>query len=317
MLATLGSVDKLTAAQYAFEGKFDGYRLLVELDHGRLRLQSRSGREVTGDPQLQSLAADLADHDVILDGEVVALDAAGVPNFGEMQNRLRANRIEFWAFDILRLDGRSLLRAKYRDRRKVLETFAAGTDLIVPPLIEGDRPTASDYSRKKNWEVVAKRWNSTYQPGRRSSAGRRTRIGTPRTSGSLAGGGNGGRSSGIGALLMGIPGESGLQFVGLVGTGFSDKELARLKAILASLHTDYSPFDAPLPRLETKGVTYVRPDLVGEVRYGEWTATSRWPAASSELAGSASGQGARRRGGRSAGRLSGVVGRLVAVVGPE
>ena len=103
MLATLGSVDKLTAAQWAFEGKFDGYRLLVEVDHGRLRLQSRSGRDVTGEyPQLQSLAADLADHDVILDGEVVALDADGVPNFGEMQNRVRATRIEFWAFDILR-----------------------------------------------------------------------------------------------------------------------------------------------------------------------------------------------------------------------
>lgn len=109
MLATLGgSVEKLTAAQYGFEGKFDGYRLLVEISGGQLRAQSRSGRDLTADyPQLASLAADLADHDVILDGEVVALDAdGGVPNFGEMQNRVRATRIEFWAFDILRLDGR-------------------------------------------------------------------------------------------------------------------------------------------------------------------------------------------------------------------
>ncbi len=69
-------------------------------------------------PQLQSLAADLADHHVVLDGEVVALDESGVPRFGEMQNRARATRIEFWAFDILQFDGRSLLRAKYRDRRR-------------------------------------------------------------------------------------------------------------------------------------------------------------------------------------------------------
>ena len=112
MLATLGSVDGLTSAQWAFEGKFDGYRMLVEVDHGQLRLQSRNGLDVTTDyPQLQPLATQLADHHVILDGEVVALDPDGVPNFTEMQNRARATRIEFWAFDVLYLDGRTLLRA--------------------------------------------------------------------------------------------------------------------------------------------------------------------------------------------------------------
>jgi bifunctional non-homologous end joining protein LigD len=278
MLATLGSVEKLTGAQYGFEGKFDGYRLLVEISGGELRLQSRSGRDLTADyPQLQSLAANLADHDVILDGEVVALDADGVPNFGEMQNRVRATRIEFWAFDILRLDGRSLLKAKYRDRRKVLETFAEGTDLIVPPLIDGDGPDAIEFSRKKKWEgVVAKKWDSTYQPGRRSSSWIKDK--NWKTQEAVIGGwreGNGGRSSGIGALLLGIPGDGGLRFIGRVGTGFSEKELTRLKAILAPLHTDESPFDTPLPRLDAKGVTYVRPELVGEVRYGEWTSDGR------------------------------------------
>ena len=80
MLATLGSVDTLTSATHAFEGKYDGYRMLVEADHGRLRLLSRNGRDVTGEyPSLQSLAVDLNEHHVILDGEVVALDADGVP----------------------------------------------------------------------------------------------------------------------------------------------------------------------------------------------------------------------------------------------
>ncbi|MGY4711079.1 ATP-dependent DNA ligase [Mycolicibacterium sp. CBM1] len=278
MLATLGSVEKLTAAQYGFEGKFDGYRLLLEADHGRLRLQSRSGRDFTADyPQLQSLAADLADHDVILDGEVVALDADGVPNFGEMQNRVRATRIEFWAFDILRLDGRSLLKAKYRDRRQVLDAFAEGTNLIVPPLIDGDGPDAIEFSRKRKWEgVVAKRWDSTYQPGRRSAAWIKDKNWN--TQEVVIGGwraGNGERSSGIGALVLGIPDDGGLRFVGRVGTGFSDKELARLKEILAPLHTDESPFATVLPRLDAKGVTYVRPELVGEVRYGEWTSDGR------------------------------------------
>ena len=82
-------------------------------------LRSRRGRDVTGEyPQFEALAADLADHHVILDGEAVALDESGVPSFGEMQNRARSTRVEFWAFDILHLDGRSLLRAKYSDRRR-------------------------------------------------------------------------------------------------------------------------------------------------------------------------------------------------------
>ena len=171
MLATLGSVDRLTHTDWAFEGKFDGYRLLLEADHGRMCLQSRSGRDVTGEyPGLQSVVDALADHHAILDGEVVALDKAGVPSFSEMQNRARATRIEFWAFDVLQLDGRPLLRARYRDRRRVLEALAADRDeLIVPELLSGDGPDALAYSRKRGWEgVVAKRWDSTYQPGRRS-----------------------------------------------------------------------------------------------------------------------------------------------------
>jgi bifunctional non-homologous end joining protein LigD len=278
MLATLGSVDRLTSAHWAFEGKFDGYRLLVEADHGRLRLQTRNGREVTKEyPQLQQLAGAIGAHHVILDGEVVALDDRGVPNFGEMQNRARATRIEFWAFDILHLDDRSLLRAKYRDRRRVLETFAQGTDLIVPPLLDGDGPAALAYSRKRRWEgIVAKKWDSTYQPGRRSSAWIKDKNWN--TQEAVIGGwrkGEGGRSSGIGALLLGIPGAEGLRFIGRVGTGFTEKDLAELKSILAPLHTNRSPFHPALPRPEVKDVTFVRPELVGEVRYGEMTSDDR------------------------------------------
>jgi bifunctional non-homologous end joining protein LigD len=278
MLATLGPVKNLSADQYAFEGKFDGYRLLVEVDHGRLQLHSRNSRDVTAEyPQLQSLATSLADHHVILDGEVVALDEHGVPNFEEMQNRARATRIEFWAFDILNLDGRSLLRVKYADRRHLLETLSTGTDLVVPALLDGDGPQALAYSRKRKWEgIVAKKWDSTYQPGRRSAAWIKDKnwntqevvIGGWRT-------GEGGRSSGIGALLCGLPDGVALRFIGRVGTGFTEKDLAKLKTLLAPLHTGESPFLPALPRRETVGVTYVRPELVGEVRYGELTSDGR------------------------------------------
>jgi bifunctional non-homologous end joining protein LigD len=278
MLATEGSVANMKSGQWAFEGKWDGYRLLVDADHGRARLRSRSGRDVTREyPQLGAVAAGLADHHVVLDGEVVALDKSGVPRFTEIQNRLRSTRIEFWAFDLLYLDGRSLLRAKYSDRRQLLETLAAGSSLIVPDLLPGDGADALEYSRKHGWEgVIAKKRDSTYQPGRRSASWVKHKDWN--TQEIVIGGwraGEGGRTGGIGSLLMGIPGPSGLHFAGRVGTGFTERALANLKKRLEPLQTDESPFDAPLPARDAKGVTFVQPALVGEVRYSEWTSDGR------------------------------------------
>lgn len=278
MLSTEGSVEKLTKAQWAFEGKWDGYRVLLDADRGMLRLRSRTGRDVTGEyPQFEAIAADLADHHVILDGEAVALDDKGVPSFGEMQNRARSTRVEFWAFDILHLDDRSLLRAKYSDRRRILEALADGGGIIVPDPLPGDGAEALEYARSQRWEgVIAKKRDSTYQPGRRSASWVKDKIWN--TQEVVIGGwrrGEGGRSSGIGALMLGIPADGGLQFVGRVGTGFTDKALKNLKAQLKPLETDESPFNAALSTQDAKGVTFIRPELVGEVRYSERTSDDR------------------------------------------
>lgn len=279
MLSTEGSVARLTSKQWAFEGKWDGYRMILDADHGTLRLRSRSGRDVTAEfPQFQAIAADLADHHVILDGEAVALDESGVPSFGEMQNRARSTRVEFWAFDILHLDDRPLLRAKYSDRRRILGALADGGGLIVPDRLPGDTGAdALEYARTKRWEgVVAKKLDSTYQPGRRSKSWIKDKLWN--TQEVVIGGwrrGEGGRSTGIGALMLGVPVDGGLQFVGRVGTGFTDKELDKLKTTLEPLHTDESPFLDPLPRQDARGVTFVRPELVGEVRYSERTSDNR------------------------------------------
>jgi bifunctional non-homologous end joining protein LigD len=278
MLATHGSVAALTAGQWAFEGKWDGYRVLVEADRGGVRVRSRSGRDVTGEyPQLRDLADDLADHHVVLDGEAVVLDKSGVPSFHAMQNRGRGSRVEFWAFDLLYLDGRSLLRAKYSDRRKLLETLSRASNLIVPELLPGNGADALEHSREQGWEgVVAKKRDSTYQPGRRSASWVKDKHWN--TQEVVIGGwkaGEGGRTSGIGSLMVGIPSKDGLRFVGRVGTGFTERDLANLKKRLAPLHTDESPFDARLPTRDAKGVTFVEPVLVGEVRYSEWTPDDR------------------------------------------
>src|SRR4029077_13711628 len=228
ILATEGSVSAMKAGQWAFEGKWDGYRLLVEADHGALRVRSRRGREVTSEyPQLRPLAADLADHHVVLDGEAVVLAESGVPSFHAMQNRGRGSRVEFWAFDLLYLDGRSLLRARYLDRRKLLETLWSASNLIVPRLLPGDGAEALEYSRQHGWEgVIAKKRDSTYQPGRRSASWVKDKHWN--TQEVVIGGwkaGEGGRSSGIGSLMVGIPGAGGLRFAGRVGTGFTERDL--------------------------------------------------------------------------------------------
>jgi bifunctional non-homologous end joining protein LigD len=278
MLASSGSVAKLTAKGWAFEGKWDGYRLLVDADHGSLRLRSRNGRNVTGEfGELSFLADELAQHRAVLDGEVVALDDSGVPSFGALQHRSRGTGVEFWAFDLLYLDGRSLLRASYRDRRRLLETLTDGTDVIVPGLLDGDGADALQRSGRHRWEgVVAKKWGSTYQPGRRSASWVKDKHQNAQEV--VIGGwrrGQGERSGGIGSLLVGIPGPDGLRFAGRVGTGFTEADLAELKKTLAPLRTDASPFDAPLGAEDAKGATFVTPTLVGEVRYGQWTSHGR------------------------------------------
>lgn len=278
MLATHGSVTKLDPSQWAFEGKWDGYRLLVEADHGRLRLRARSGRDVTGEyPQLPFPAADLAEHHLVLDGELVALDDDGVPSFAEMQHSARSDRLEFWAFDLLYLDGRPLLRVAYRDRRRLLETLARGTDLVVQDLLTPDGAKALEQSRSLGWEgVVAKKWDSPYQAGRRSTAWVKEKYW--RTQEVVIGGwraGEGARAGGIGSLLMGIPDGDGLRFVGRVGTGFTERQLAALKKMLVPLRAGESPFGAPLPAPDAKGVTFVEPAVVGEVRFSERTADGR------------------------------------------
>ncbi len=124
--------------------------------------------------------------------------------------------------------------------------------------------------------MVAKKRDSLYRPGRRSTAWIKDKNWS--TQEVVIGGwhaGEGGRSSGIGSLLCGIPDGGRLRFIGRVGTGFTDKDLAALKAVLTPLRSDESPFRPSLPRSEAKDVTYVRPELVGEVRYGEMTADGR------------------------------------------
>ena len=132
-------------------------------------------------------------------------------------------------------------------------------------------------SRESGWEgIVAKRRASVYLPGRRGSSW--IKVKNWRTQEVVIGGwrtGQGNRARGIGALLMGIPGEDGLSYVGRVGTGFTDRDLETLLAVLEPLQQKESPFEDDVPTEDRKGAVWIRPELVGEVRFMDWTASGR------------------------------------------
>ena len=131
----------------------------------------------------------------------------------------------------------------------------------MPPALPGDGAEALEYARKQRWEgVIAKKRDSTYQPGRRSSSWIKDKIWN--TQEVVIGGWRAGRGrprpAASARCWWAFPTTDGLQFVGRVGTGFTEKDLAKLKEMLKPLHTDESPFNARLSTQDAKGVTFVQ-----------------------------------------------------------
>lgn len=272
MLATAGTLDGLDPEQWAFEGKWDGIRLIVEFDGVTVKLRGRAGNDVTDRyPALQALAVPLDGHRAVLDGEVVSLDARGHTSFPALQ---AGGAPQFLAFDVLYLDGVSLLRKRYDDRRRILEALAVAADgLDVPPQLTGD--VADVLAQSADLEgVVAKRRDSIYRPGRRGSSWIKTKNWL--TQEVVIGGWRRGRGSrsGLGSLLLGIPDKAGLRYVGRVGTGFGERELERLTVLLKPLECGSSPFVGEVPDVD-RDTVWVTPSIVGEVRYRERTDAGR------------------------------------------
>ena len=265
---------------WAFEPKWDGYRALGRIAAGVATLHSRNGNDLT--PRFPGVARAIAlavrAPAAVLDGEVCALDDAGRSDFGRLQRGEGA--LAFIAFDLLELDGASLLARTYTERRnelaRLLDTSVVGV-LLSPSFDDG--AALEQAAREHGLEgVVAKRVTSTYQPGRRSSEWRKLKLKAHQEL-VIAGftRGQGRRSAGIGALLLGVNGPEGLRFAGSVGTGFSDRELDRLELLLQPLHQKDSPFsEAPaLPRTRSADVTWVAPTLVAQIEFAEWTRDGR------------------------------------------
>lgn len=286
MLATPGPLP--SGSGWSFEVKWDGMRVLASVTEDQesvLRLRTRSGRDVTPNfPELAGLA-ELAP-DVVLDGEVVLLDA-GVPSFAALAHRMQgvvgagvAERrpVTYMVFDVLRLYGVSLLDRPLSERRATLERLdPARAAHVEPSPLYPDGAALLEVTAQRGLEgVVAKRESSVYRPGRRSPDW--VKVAHRYSQSCLVGGwrperGSGGR---IGALLLGVPGPDGLQFAGRVGSGLAGTAVQQvLTARLGPLETDTSPFTAPLPRVDAAGAHWCEPGVVVEVAHLGWTAAGR------------------------------------------
>ncbi|QNE45893.1 ATP-dependent DNA ligase [Glaciihabitans sp. INWT7] len=290
MLATPGKAGQLSEDdEWAFEMKWDGIRAIASVSDGVVTITSRNGIDLTTSyPELAALA-DAVEGDAVVDGEIVAISPSGRPDFGLLQRRmgltkaadvaavLRSVPVQFMAFDLLSLSGRSLVKQPYDARRTALEQhlFPRGS-IQLPPAFEGDEVAAISSSLALRLEgVVAKRRDSTYLAGKRSRSW--VKFKHHRTQEVIVGGwtsGRGNRAGRIGALLLGVPRDGGLSFVGKVGTGFSDADLDAALKRLAPLARTTSPF-ADIDSADSTGAHWVTPRLVGEVEFAEWTATTR------------------------------------------
>ena len=291
MLASPGALPPQEQEQrWAFEMKWDGIRAVVYLDRGDLRVLTRNDREVAATyPELAGLAHQLRGHRMIVDGEIVAFDEAGRPSFGELQARMHVRApgralldrvpVSLLVFDLLHLDGTSLVGAPYDERRAALESLdLAGDRWAVPPAFDGQGAEALAASKAQGLEgVLAKRHDSVYLPGRRSPHW--IKVKHVRMQEVVVGGwspGAGRRQGGIGSLLLGVPDQDGrLVYAGHVGTGFSDRVLADLGTRLRAAERSTSPFADEVPRAHAKDAHWVTPRLVGEVTFSEWTRDGR------------------------------------------
>ena len=284
MLAVAGDLPA-DDEQWAFEVKWDGVRALTYVDGGVLRMESRNLLDITPRyPEVHGLVETLGSIGAVLDGEVVTFDDEDRPSFQLLQARMHVTSVHevrlrmathpvvYMVFDVLWLAGESTVGLPYTERRRLLAQLELeGPAWRVPAHHIGDGEAMLAASQERGLEgVLAKRLDSVYEPGRRSRSWRKVK--NVRRQEVVVGGwleGTRNREGRIGALLVGYYDGDALRFAGKVGTGYTDRTLEELAAILAPLARDTSPFADKVPYRQAH---WVEPVLVAEVEFTEWTA---------------------------------------------
>ncbi|RVK16998.1 non-homologous end-joining DNA ligase [Sinorhizobium meliloti] len=261
--------------QWVFEVKWDGYRLGVHVEPGRVRVITRGGYDWTRRFGAIAAGARLLGHEsMILDGEAVVLDEKGRSDFGALQRALGRKpslhdprEILFFAFDLLYLDGHDLRRQPLRERRRLLEQIVAGREGVIrlSEEVEADGDEFYRIACEHGLEgIIAKHREKTYHSGRgewwqKITCRRRDSFVIVGYEPSTV-------ASAIGRLLLAALKKDRLVYVGGCGTGWSDQESVKLRELLDTIKEDMPPV-----ALRRKGAVFVRPMLVAEVEYRAWT----------------------------------------------
>jgi bifunctional non-homologous end joining protein LigD len=287
MLATLSKALPRDEDHYAYEVKWDGVRAIAYVDGGTVRLDGRRGNDITRRyPEVRGLGEALGATPAVLDGEIVAFEGER-PSFEKLQRRMHVEDPRqvrklmaevpavYVIFDLLWFDGHSTLALPYRDRRALLDRLHLDGPSWQTPLARetGGRELLAATAEVGLEGVVAKRWDSAYEPDRRSRAW--IKVKNQSRQELVVGGwlpGKGARGTTLGALLIGYyestAGDAPLRYAGRVGTGLTEAELKRLVGLLTPRERETCPF-TPKPRI--KDARWVEPELVAEVRFTEWT----------------------------------------------
>ncbi len=276
MLATLVA-SAPTAKDWLHEIKYDGYRMLCRIEKGKARLFSRNARDWTA--AFASIAAAVAQLPVRtawIDGEVVVVDAAGRTSFQELQNALtdKEARLSYFAFDVIYLDGYDLRRVPLTERKRLLRKVVGDGvgDIHVGPEIPGHGDELLRQACSLNLEgIICKRADSPYHDGARTRDW--VKVKCTRRQEMVIGGFTDpqGSRTGLGALLLGTYDNGELRYSGKVGTGFDEQALTQLHNLLVMRERHKPAFVNPPRGFAAKGAHWVKPDLVAEIAFTEWS----------------------------------------------
>jgi bifunctional non-homologous end joining protein LigD len=278
MLATLAD-DLPVGDRWIYELKWDGVRALCSISDGKLRIESRNGKRVEEHyPELEKLPSLLDAGAAVLDGEIVVLDEQGRARFELIQPRistspakigplLKTNPVKLVLYDLLFLDGYDLRAVPLETRKQLLEKIARWNDQVqFSQSFDVEPDTMLDAVRNIGAEgIVAKDRHSVYEPKRSK---RWVKVKVQNQQEFVLGGFTKGEREHFGSLMLGVWENGKLRSTGQVGTGFDGKNMKAIAAKMAPLITNTCPF---FPRPNVKNVTWLKPELVCQVRFHEWT----------------------------------------------
>ena len=273
MLASSG-IEPPEGPDWLLEVKWDGYRAIAIVEHTNVRLLSRNGLSLG--KKFEKVVAELERlnfNSAILDGEVVAVDQDGIPRFELLQRfqRKPQGTLIYYVFDLPYLDGKDLTGLPLWKRRALLRKVLSENEVVrFSETVESDAKRFFELATQKGLEgIVAKRKDSAYRPGQRTKAWIKikSRIKQEAVIGGITE--PTGSRKHFGALMLGVCDRGKLRYVGHTGTGFTHEMLKDILKRLTPHFTDTCPFEAR-PKASSR-VQWVKPKLVCEVAFHEWT----------------------------------------------